>query len=60
MKKKTEELLSVNEEKKMRLKDEKTLKILKWNFAAPDEEHISQLMTLMGAQAKVKRETRKG
>eukprot|EP00080_Pristionchus_pacificus_P000601 PDM60621.1 zyg-9 [Pristionchus pacificus] len=52
VKKKTEELLSVNEEKKMRLKDEKTLKILKWNFAAPDEEHISQLMTLMGAQAK--------
>ncbi|GMR36867.1 hypothetical protein PMAYCL1PPCAC_07062, partial [Pristionchus mayeri] len=52
VKKKAEELLSVNEEKKTRIKEEKTLKILKWNFAAPDEEHINQLMTLLGAQAK--------
>ncbi|GMT15008.1 hypothetical protein PFISCL1PPCAC_6305, partial [Pristionchus fissidentatus] len=50
--KKAEELLSSNEDKKTRLKDEKTLKILKWNFATPDDEHTNQLMSLLGAQAK--------
>ncbi|XP_078670186.1 cytoskeleton-associated protein 5-like isoform X3 [Branchiostoma floridae x Branchiostoma belcheri] len=35
--------LILNNEKKQRIKDEKTLKVLKWNFSSPESDHIEQL-----------------
>ncbi|XP_078586786.1 cytoskeleton-associated protein 5-like isoform X6 [Branchiostoma floridae x Branchiostoma japonicum] len=35
--------LMLNNEKKQRIKDEKTLKVLKWNFSSPESDHIEQL-----------------
>ncbi|XP_066276419.1 cytoskeleton-associated protein 5-like isoform X5 [Branchiostoma lanceolatum] len=35
--------LILNNEKKQRIKDEKTLKVLKWNFSSPESEHIELL-----------------
>ncbi|CAJ0571285.1 unnamed protein product, partial [Mesorhabditis spiculigera] len=45
------ELLKANGDKKQRLKDEAGLKILKWNFATPTDEHLEQLSTLLGQYA---------
>ncbi|KAF1765029.1 hypothetical protein GCK72_004980 [Caenorhabditis remanei] len=50
---KSELLLNDNGEKAQRIKEEKQLKLVKWNFQAPTEEHITQLQTLLGNQAKV-------
>ncbi|EGT59628.1 hypothetical protein CAEBREN_10303 [Caenorhabditis brenneri] len=50
---KSELLLNVNGEKAQRIKEEKQLKPVKWNFQTPTDEHISQLQTLLGNQAKV-------
>ncbi|PIC44433.1 hypothetical protein B9Z55_004801 [Caenorhabditis nigoni] len=50
---KTELLLNDNGEKAQRIKEEKQLKLVKWNFQAPTDEHIAQLQTLLGNQAKV-------
>ncbi|CAB3401773.1 unnamed protein product [Caenorhabditis bovis] len=51
--KKPELVLSENGDKAQRIKDEKALKLVKWNFQAPTDEHIAQLQNLLGAQAKV-------
>ncbi|EGT60198.1 hypothetical protein CAEBREN_31790 [Caenorhabditis brenneri] len=50
---KSELLLNDNGEKAQRIKEEKQLKLVKWNFQTPTDEHISQLQTLLGNQAKV-------
>uniref|UniRef100_A0A1I7TY19 Cytoskeleton-associated protein 5 n=1 Tax=Caenorhabditis tropicalis TaxID=1561998 RepID=A0A1I7TY19_9PELO len=50
---KSEMLLNDNGDKAQRIKEEKQLKLVKWNFQSPTEEHISQLQTLLGNQAKV-------
>ncbi|CAI2340317.1 unnamed protein product [Caenorhabditis sp. 36 PRJEB53466] len=50
---KAELLLSENGDKALRIKEEKQLKLVKWNFQTPTDEHISQLQTLLGSQAKV-------
>uniref|UniRef100_A0A1I7UF87 Cytoskeleton-associated protein 5 n=1 Tax=Caenorhabditis tropicalis TaxID=1561998 RepID=A0A1I7UF87_9PELO len=50
---KSEILLNDNGEKAQRIKEEKQLKLVKWNFQSPTEDHISQLQTLLGNQAKV-------
>ncbi|KIH58943.1 hypothetical protein ANCDUO_10840 [Ancylostoma duodenale] len=47
-----DELLTANDEKQQRLKDERTLKILKWNFTFPTEEHVVQLQEQLGRHAK--------
>ncbi|WKX94803.1 hypothetical protein Q1695_011794 [Nippostrongylus brasiliensis] len=52
VKKPPNELLSANDEKQQRLKDERTLKVLKWNFTLPTEEHIAQLQEQLGRYAK--------
>lgn len=50
---KSELLLNDNGDKAQRIKEEKQLKLVKWNFQTPTDEHISQLQTLLGNQAKV-------
>ncbi|CAD6186294.1 unnamed protein product [Caenorhabditis auriculariae] len=50
---KAEVMLAPNTGKAQRLKDEKNLKILKWNFTTPTDEHIEQLQNMLGAYAKV-------
>uniref|UniRef100_A0A1I7V0Z1 TOG domain-containing protein n=1 Tax=Caenorhabditis tropicalis TaxID=1561998 RepID=A0A1I7V0Z1_9PELO len=50
---KSEQLLNDNNEKAQRIKEEKQLKLVKWNFQSPTDEHITQLQTLLGNQAKV-------
>ncbi|EYC31023.1 hypothetical protein Y032_0004g1910 [Ancylostoma ceylanicum] len=52
VKKPPDELLTANDEKQQRLKDERTLKILKWNFTFPTEEHVMQLQEQLGRHAK--------
>ncbi|VDO66225.1 unnamed protein product [Heligmosomoides polygyrus] len=52
VKKPPDELLAANDEKPMRLKDERTLKVLKWNFTLPTEEHVAQLQEQLGRYAK--------
>ncbi|KAK6736923.1 hypothetical protein RB195_019549 [Necator americanus] len=47
-----DELLTADDEKQQRLKDERTLKILKWNFTFPTEEHVSQLQEQLARHAK--------
>ncbi|VDM27623.1 unnamed protein product [Toxocara canis] len=42
-----DELFLVNKEKTVRLRDEKNLKLLKWNFDQPTTEHVEQLKTLL-------------
>lgn len=46
-----EELLVTNREKNVRLRDERNLKLLKWNFDQPNAEHVEQLRTLMSSVA---------
>ncbi|VDK56206.1 unnamed protein product [Anisakis simplex] len=43
-----DEIFVTNKEKAIRLRDEKNLKLLKWNFDQPNGEHIEQLKTLLG------------
>ncbi|CAI4224154.1 unnamed protein product [Auanema sp. JU1783] len=45
-------LLVVNSEKAIRIKNERTLKVIKWNFATPASEHVTQLQDLLGAVSK--------
>ncbi|KAM3717569.1 Zygote defective protein [Dirofilaria immitis] len=40
--------LAINKDKVARLKDERNLRVLKWNFDQPDIEHVEQLKTLLG------------
>ncbi|XGW09738.1 hypothetical protein V3C99_011760 [Haemonchus contortus] len=47
-----DELLTTNDEKQQRIKDERTLKTLKWNFTLPTEEHMTQLQEQLGRHAK--------
>ncbi|VDO83890.1 unnamed protein product, partial [Haemonchus placei] len=47
-----DELLTTNDEKQQRIKDERTLKTLKWNFTLPTEEHMAQLQEQLGRHAK--------
>ncbi|VDO29637.1 unnamed protein product [Onchocerca flexuosa] len=43
-----DEFLVINKDKGARLKDERNLRVLKWNFDQPDIEHVEQLKTLLG------------
>ncbi|VDM59748.1 unnamed protein product [Angiostrongylus costaricensis] len=52
IKKTLDELLFANDEKQQRLKDERALKILKWNFTLPTDEHVAQLQDQIGRLAK--------
>uniref|UniRef100_A0A0K0CW66 Cytoskeleton-associated protein 5 n=1 Tax=Angiostrongylus cantonensis TaxID=6313 RepID=A0A0K0CW66_ANGCA len=52
IKKASDELLFANDEKQQRLKDERALKILKWNFTLPTDEHVAQLQDQIGRLAK--------
>ncbi|KJH44505.1 HEAT repeat protein [Dictyocaulus viviparus] len=53
VKKSSEELLlSATDEKQQRLKDERSLKALKWNFTLPTEEHVTQLQDQIGRVSK--------
>uniref|UniRef100_A0A914ZKU7 TOG domain-containing protein n=3 Tax=Parascaris univalens TaxID=6257 RepID=A0A914ZKU7_PARUN len=42
-----DEMFITNKEKAVRLRDEKNLKLLKWNFDVPTSEHVEQLRTLL-------------
>ncbi|CAI5438088.1 unnamed protein product [Caenorhabditis angaria] len=50
---KQELLLAENNEKAQRISDERKLKLVKWNFQTPTDEHIAQLQQLLSQQAKV-------
>ncbi|PIO76082.1 HEAT repeat protein [Teladorsagia circumcincta] len=52
IKKPPDELLATNDEKQLRIKEERTLKTLKWNFTLPTEEHMTQLQEQLGRHAK--------
>ncbi|CAG9538175.1 unnamed protein product [Cercopithifilaria johnstoni] len=43
-----DEFLVINKDKGVRLKDERNLRVLKWNFDQPGFEHVEQLKTLLG------------
>ncbi|VDN07875.1 unnamed protein product [Thelazia callipaeda] len=44
-----DEFLVINKDKGARLRDERNLRILKWNFDQPDAEHVDQLKTLLSS-----------
>ncbi|MFH4974191.1 hypothetical protein AB6A40_000900 [Gnathostoma spinigerum] len=46
-----DEILRNTSEKAQRLRDERNLKLLKWNFDQPTSEHVEQLRTLLGSVA---------
>ncbi|EJD75521.1 CBR-ZYG-9 protein [Loa loa] len=43
-----DQFLVINKDKGVRLKDERNLRVLKWNFDQPESEHVEQLKTLLG------------
>ena len=47
-------VLSAASNRRSRIKDEKTLKALKWNFKTPTEDHINQLLEYFTANGKPK------